>query len=154
MYKKLILSAAILVGTMQISATQAAQPSATARQHASQIASSCPGQWDGQICLKAVSEATMVMASTYGEVLQEQKHDASAENLKQHCAAATAASQGVYPAEAMRSAFTECANTMSDISNDTQIMPDPSLYQLLVGAVLCLDKDKTCANVESGLKQY
>jgi hypothetical protein len=131
-----------------------AQPSDTSVQYAKNVAASCPGRWDDQACLKSVSETTMTMTSLYGQTLQEQKQNSAANTLKEHCAAATAAMEGTYPAPAMRSAYTECANKISDIAEETQIVPDQSLYQLLVSAVLCLDKDRRCAAIEDGLKAY
>lgn len=112
------------------------------------------GKWAGQPCLNAVSASNMALASMYGAALQQANQNAQAENLKQHCAASTAATQGEYPADAMRSAFTECANSIVDISGATGLNPDPTRYQALIGAVWCLTGDAKCASVEQGLLPY
>jgi hypothetical protein len=86
--------------------------------------------------------------------LQEQKLNDAAEKIKQHCAAATAAREQEFPAYAMKSAFIECANMMSDVSDETRITPDLSHYQLLIGATMCLNKDPGCAEITKTLRQY
>lgn len=122
--------------------------------HARNIANVCPNAWDSEACLKAVSESNLVMVSNYGAVLQEKKLEAQAETLKQHCAASTAAREQVYPAYAMKSAFTECANIISDLVDQTKIRPDVDHYQLLVVPVLCLSQDARCVPLEKALLQY
>lgn len=118
------------------------------------LASSCIGKWDSQPCMSAVSGSNYALASMYGAALQQGGRNTEAEAVKQHCAASTAAAQGEYPAVAVRSAFTECANAMSDITEATQIKPEPSRYQILVSAVLCMTGDPRCAGVETGLTPY
>lgn len=132
-----------------------ALPSDSATDHAKIVASACvPGRWEEQGCLKAISGNVLVMASNYGVELQERGKKADAETLKQHCAAATAATRGEYPAYAMRSAFVECANIVYDIKEKAGLSPDLSQYQLLVGAVQCLDKSAACAAFEHGMQRY
>ncbi|MBU0859509.1 MAG: hypothetical protein KJ667_06205 [Alphaproteobacteria bacterium] len=113
----------------------------------------CPGQWESAHCLKAVSQSNMVMVSNYGAALQESGKKQAAEQLKQHCAASTAGTEGDYPAYAMKSAFTECANTIGDLAGQTNLKPDLSHYQLLVGATMCLDGAAECAPIEKTLRQ-
>ena len=130
-------------------------PSQTSLEYARRVANTCSGnRWEEQACLKAVSENVYVMASNYGATLQQRGKKAASEKIKEHCAAATAATQGEYPAYAMRSAFVECANMISDMVDSTRMSPDLSQYQLLVGAVQCLDKSTACMAIESGLKRY
>lgn len=114
----------------------------------------CPGQWESASCLKAVSQSNLVMVSNYGGALQESGKAQAAEQIKQHCAASTAGTEGDYPAYAMKSAFIECANTISTVSEQTGMTPDLSHYQLLVGATMCLDKAAGCANIEQTLRQH
>jgi hypothetical protein len=131
-----------------------AVPSATALTYAKLLGQSCPGQWESQTCLKAASQSSLTLAANYGGALQERKLNAEAEDIKQHCAASTAATQGEYPAYALKSAFIECANTMSDVAAKTSIDPDVSHYQLLVATVMCLDKDAGCVEIEKTLKGH
>ncbi len=118
------------------------------------IAQKCSGSWEAQDCLKVLSQSTLVLASNYGADLKEQGNENAAENLKQHCAAATAATRMEVPADAMRSAMTECANIIFDISQKTGVKPDQSHYQLLVYPVMCLSGDANCPAVEKGLAEY
>lgn len=98
------------------------------------------------------------MAVTYGEDLKQKNKPKGAEYLKQHCAAATAGTQDTtIPAYAFKSAFTECANAIAEINKQLNIMPDASLYQLLVIAITCLSEDKqqACSAIEQELiKNY
>lgn len=130
-------------------------PSQNALDYARSVANNClPGQWENQPCLKAVSENNLVMLSNYGATLKEAGKEAEAEVIKQKCAASTAASREEFPAYAMKSAFLECVNTIPEIANATQILPDQSQFQLLVAAIQCLDKAPTCAAIEQGLGVY
>ena len=130
-------------------------PSGTATDFAKRAARAClNGHWEDQACLKAISENTLVMAANYGAVLQRRGKNKASEILKEHCAAATAATKGEYPAYAMRSAYVECVNKIYDLTESTKVSPDLSQYQLLVGAVQCLDKSTACTGVESGLAKY
>ena len=139
--------------TKTVPAEKAASENAI--EFAKRVAKACvPGQWEGQPCLKAVSENNLVMLANYGEALQKRKKDKAVELIKEHCSASTAATQGEFPAYAMRSAFVECANMIYDITESSGILPDQSQYQLLVGAVQCLDKTVACAGIEKGLQRY
>lgn len=129
-------------------------PSTLAVQNAVMVAKACPTRWENPECLKAVSEVTLSMAANYAGALQESGKQADAETIKQHCAAATAATQQTYPAYAMQSAFTECANKIADVVQTSGAAPDLSQYQLLGGAVLCLQKHAGCKDIENGLKNY
>lgn len=137
-----------------LTAQAEAVPSATALTYAKLLGQSCPGQWESQTCLKAASQSSLTLAANYGGALQDKKLNAEAETIKQHCAAATAATQGEYPAYAMRSAFTECTGTISDVAEKTSVNPDVSHYQLLIATVMCLDKDAGCGEIEKTLKGH
>lgn len=133
---------------------QTGVPSATSVQFAQSVARACVSDWAAQKCLSAVSDSSMVMLSNYGADLQNRKMNTAAETLKQHCAATTAASQQNVPPYAMRSALTECANTIADLAASTGIQPDPSHYQLLVAPLLCLGADPACAEITAQMKLY
>ena len=120
----------------------------------SSVTRSCISKWDKPACLKSISQSTLSMASEYHDALTAAGKATEAENLKQHCAAATAATQQDFPAYAMKSAFTECANIISDIVEQTQMMPDANRYQLLYGSVSCMSADASCPAIESGLSAY
>lgn len=156
--KKYMISGAVLVcallsgASVQISSAQAS--SAQALEFASQIGSVCPGAWESPACLTAVSQSNYVLVSNYGALLQQARLNAQAETLKQNCAASTAHREQAFPAAAMRSAFVACANHISDIVDQTRVSPDPDHFQLLVAPVLCMDRDKSCAQLEKGLRQY
>ena len=113
----------------------------------------CPGQWESAYCLKAVSQSNLTMVSNYGAALKDRGKEQAAETLKQHCAASTAGTEGDYPAYAMKSAFTECANAIGDLAGQTNINPDLSHFQLLVGATMCLDRAAECQTIENSLRQ-
>ena len=134
----------------------AEEPSAESVKYAVGVAGVCLGRhWDRPSCLRVVSESTLTLAANYAGDLQTQGHERVLEDLKQHCAAATAMTgEEDYPADAMTSAFKECAEIMLDIATKTGVMPDPSHYQLLVGAVLCLELDSRCTFIEQGLGRY
>lgn len=139
----------------QAQTAQPAQPVITAQvaAFAKQIAGVCPENWENQDCLKALSESNLSMVSNYAETLDKAGHKDQLEPLKQTCAASTAAAKGAYPAEAMKSAFTECANSIYDITTKTSLTPDQSHYQLLVAGILCLNKDAQCKLLETSLKK-
>ena len=117
------------------------------------VGAHCPGQWEAPACLKAVSQSNLTMVSNYGEALHNGRKAQAAEQVKEHCAASTAATEGNYPAYAMKSAFIECANTITTITEQTGMTPDLSQFQLLVGAAMCLDKGAGCAGIETTLSQ-
>lgn len=121
--------------------------------HAKKIASICPGSWEQQNCLEAVSQSNLTLASNYAQTLDNAGKSGQLEPLKQLCAASTAATKGEYPAEAMNSAFTECANGIYEISQKSGVAPDQSNYQLLVAAILCLNKDPQCKMLERSMSQ-
>lgn len=144
-----IVSVALLFSAVT---AQAASPASLTA--AKSIAAACPGAWESPACLTAVSQSNYALVSNYGAVLQQAKLNTQAETLKQKCAASTAHREQAFPAKAMRSAFVECANSISDLVDQTKVSPDPDHFQMLVAPVLCLDKDKSCATLERGLKQY
>lgn len=147
------LVSGIFVSALPASAQQAT-PSAAATTHAGSVASACLSNWESPACLQAMSNSNMVLISNYGAELQQKGKNEAAESIKQHCAASTAAREQQFPAYAMKSAFTECANTMSDVTEQTGISPDPSHYQLLVASVLCMNGDRQCAPISQALKKY
>ncbi len=114
--------------------------------------SACPGRWSSQTCLNIVSTSTEQMIKHYAKQLNKQGHATTINTLTEECAAATAANQGTYPADAMRSAFTACANYLAEQSSAIHIQPNPTLYQMLIGSVLCLSEDQRCSSIESQLK--
>lgn len=111
----------------------------------------CNRGWSSQECMKTLSEASLVMTSRYAEDLDSKGHGNYLEELKNHCAASTAATKVTVPASAQRSAIVECVNHIVDISDSTGINPDPNFYQLMVGSVFCFDKQATCAIIEQSL---
>jgi hypothetical protein len=129
-----------------------AQASAESATYARLTSTHCLGRWARQECLTSISQSTLVLAANYAGLLESHGLVDAVEEIKQHCAAATAGTKGEYPAYAMQSAFTECANMIFDISEQTQVKPDLSHYQILVGAILCLSKDRRCAGIEKQLK--
>ena len=144
----------IALGFASTSPAQAQQVNKQVLAHAGQIASVCPQKWETQNCLKAVSSSNKTLAVNYATKLDQAGHKASVEQVKQVCAAATAGTEGEYPAYALQSAFTECVNGLYDISQKTNILPDQSHYQLLVGSVLCLSKAPQCAALEQQMSAY
>jgi hypothetical protein len=158
--KKLAFTAVTAVIVLASAPVQAQTPAQTPAadgqtlQFAGKIAGACLDHWEAPSCLSAVSESNMALLSNYGAALQNGGYAAEAEQLKQHCAATTAASQETVPAYAMRSALTECANTITDISGKTGVQPDPSHYQLLLAPLLCLSADPRCAPIAEQMKAY
>ena len=152
----LALTLTLTVGTLQTAQAQYMRKKASKESiaHARLVSRACLGQWESQKCLKAVSDSSLIMVANYGAALKRKGKGSQLETLKNHCAASTAASNGEYPAYAMQSAYAECANIISDIVDATNIMPDQSHYQLLVGPVLCLSKDRRCRGIESDLRKY
>ncbi len=120
--------------------------------HIRSMAVLCVGNWENENCSKELSALSMDMTTNYAEKLDKQskpeKKEAHMESLKQHCAASTAALKVSVPSYAMKSAITECVNIVADINEESSVKPDINLYQLLVGAVLCLNKDLSCENME------
>lgn len=147
-----VLFMAGLMMMAPVAAQAAADPMAV--KFARQVVQVCPGAWDKPDCLTILSHSNYMMLANYGAALQENNQAAAAENLKQHCAAATAHREQAFPAYAMRSAFVECANTISDISDQTGLRPHQDLYQLLVLPVYCLDGHATCPMIEKSLQRY
>lgn len=130
-------------------------PSQAAFDNARNVASYClDGKWETPDCLKAVSQNNLTMAANYSAALNEVGKNGAAEVIKQKCAASTAATREEVPAYAMKSAFLECVNTIPEIANGTGVLPDQSQFQLLVAAIQCLDKAKSCAMIEQGLSAY
>lgn len=148
---RIALLASLVLITMP-AAAQAQSPKLL--EHARSIAKACPGNWEAQGCLSTVSASNMDLAVDYMTKLDAAGKKDAVEEAKQLCAASTAATKGEYPAYAMQSAFTECANGIYDISEKTGVKPDQSHYQLLVGAVLCLSKAKECSVMEQQMQAY
>lgn len=127
------------------------QASEQARVFAQTLSANCLRSWTTQPCLKNISQSVLVLAANYAGDLESQGLIGAVEQIKQHCSAATAGTKGEYPAYAMQSAFTECANMIYDVSEQTKIKPDLSHYQLLVSSILCMNKDRSCSNIEKSL---
>ncbi len=122
------------------------------RSYAQKISRVCPGNWEAYPCLQAVSESTLVMAANYAGALKNRGYTAAVEKIKNHCAAATAAREREFPAYAMKSAYTECANMIYDVTEETGLKPDQSHYQLLVGPILCMSDDWRCETLEDQMR--
>lgn len=120
-------------------------------QHVRNMSAKCRGRWETQGCMKTLSNVSLVMVSNYAADLKNHNHMAAVETLKQHCAASTAALQVKVPAYAMRSAMTECVNHISDLNDQTGLRPDPNFSQMIVGAILCIDKNMACFLMEMQL---
>ncbi|NCC21570.1 MAG: hypothetical protein EOM26_03810 [Alphaproteobacteria bacterium] len=118
------------------------------------IAQQCIGNWESQACISILAQSNLVLAANYAEKLEKRGQKKATEAVKEHCAAATAATQQDVPAYAMRSAMTECANAIYDISRATKVEPDQSHYQLLVYPTMCLSEDQQCPAIEAGLEDY
>ncbi len=151
---KILMMMAFIVGANAQKSFAQNEVSPEVMQYARDISSHCVKQWDKPVCLSEVSQATLILAANYAGDLQSSGMIGAVEQIKQHCAAATAATQGDYPAYAMKSAFTECANKIYDVSEQTSIKPDLSHYQLLIGAIMCLNKDRNCSSIEQQLGAY
>ncbi len=125
----------------------------TIKEIARDIVKSCNGgKWETQACLTELGTLSFATTTTYADKLQKiNSNEATLEKLKQECAASTAPMQGEYPAYAVTSAMTVCANTIYDLSVETGQKPDPDLYQLLVGSIMCLNKQANCIGIEQQL---
>jgi len=119
--------------------------------HLKDMSQNCPKAWNTQACLASMAESNKTLASLYAEDLDKGGFKPKLELIKEHCAASTAASQIEVPAYAMKSAMTECANTMHDLSETTKINPPLPHYQLLVTSIFCLDQDPRCKSLEDTL---
>lgn len=119
--------------------------------HVGDIAQKCPGSWNRQACLAALSNSVMSMASQYAEALQNTGNETSLEPLKEHCAAATAATKIEVPVYAMVSAMTECVNAVYDISEATQVKPHLMHYRLTIDTIFCLKGEPQCLSLEKQL---
>ena len=135
-----------------IAAGPAGTPSDIALKLGKAAGAVCPERWESAECMAVISQSNYMMLANYGSDLQKAGRNGEAEQVKQHCAASTAAREQSFPAYAMKSAFIECANLLSDLVATTGMKPDMSEYQLLVGATLCLDKDQRCTAISDQLK--
>ncbi len=122
---------------------------------AGNIARSCPQQWEDEECLRATSQAALVLVSNYGGRLDQAGKKGHMETLKENCAASTAATQedGI-PAYAMKSAYTVCMNSIADVADASGVKPDPSYMQLLLATVLCMEKSPQCQMMELALRKW
>ena len=149
-----ILLFVLVASTLFIQSVVAQQVSPQVMSHAVKIAKTCPDHWEKTACTEAISNSNMDMVVNYATALEKAGHKASLEPLKEHCAAATAIPEENIPAYAFQSAYTECVNSIYDISQKTKVTPDQSHYQLLVGSVLCLNKAPECAGLEKQMQVY
>lgn len=122
--------------------------------HAKNVANSCLGKWDSALCIKAMGASNKDLAINYAETLNAQGQKASLDAIKNGCAAATVDEKGEFPASAFASAYSECINTIYDITTKTNVLPDQSHYQLLVAGGLCLNADPRCAMFEQQMKAW
>lgn len=111
----------------------------------------CSHEWSSQECMKTLSGASLVMVSNFAEDLHEKGHAEHLESLKQNCAASTAGTKVEVPAYAQRSAFVTCINHIVTINEKTGVKPNADFYQLMVGAIMCFDKNQSCAVIERSL---
>jgi hypothetical protein len=147
-----VAPATTTIATAASPAPTAAPPSPQAVELGKQAGAVCPGKWESPECLSVISTSNLAMLSNFGAALKNKGLEADAEQVKQHCAASTAAQKQAYPGYAMKSAFIECANLMADITQKTGVQPDLGQYQLMVGATMCLDNDLRCAGITEQLK--
>lgn len=131
-----------------------AQVSQAAMVYAEKIANACLKNWSAPQCLSVVSESNRVLASNYMEVLDKAGKKPAVETIKNHCAASTASEKQTFPADAMKSAFVECANTINDVSTASGTVPDLSHYELLIAAILCMDGNDKCVPITATLEQF
>ncbi len=111
----------------------------------------CSHEWSSQECMKTLSGASLVMVSNFAEDLHNKGHGGHLESLKQNCAASTAGTKVEVPAYAQRSAFVTCVNHIVTINEKTGVKPNADFYQLMVGAIMCFDKNQSCAVIERSL---
>ena len=150
---RLVLCLMVMI-TAQQAAAQQEIPSNTALKYATVVADACVMRWEDQACVRALSESSLVMVSDYGAVLKYQKMEDSAEILKQHCAATTAATKQEVPPYAMESAMKECLEYISMIVSKSGVRPDMSHYQLMTMSTLCLGKTRECPAIEQQMMAY
>lgn len=149
----LACAAPVMTAGVPARAQTAPQMSEAAAGYAKSISRQCLRGWESQRCLAALSESALALTANYAAALDKGRKKKFLDGLKNQCAAATAATEGRYPAEAMVSAYTECANAIYDISEASGVSPDLSHYQLLIGGILCLSDDPQCEIVEKGLRR-
>lgn len=138
-----------------VHAQSAPAPSPAVAKEIKNIKAACiPARWETPDCLKTMGESNLVLASSYAESLKKDGKTKEADQIVQHCAASTAAREQEVPAYAMKSAMTECANTIGDIAQATEITPDLTHYQLFFAGVLCLSQSPECTMVEDGIRQF
>lgn len=111
----------------------------------------CPGNWESQACLSTISQIVYKMVEKYEKGLDNISRSQYTPALREHCAAAVAAAYDEYPAYAMKSAYTACANGLFEMSEHIALKPQPEAYQLLVSAILCLSGDARCPEIEKQL---
>ena len=153
--QKLCLFVALLCGaflTVSYAKNSYAQVASSTLLHMNNMATYCVGSWEDEACIKELSSISMDLTTGYAELLDASKQQGAMEVLKQHCAASTAALKVLVPAYAMKSAITECVNSISDISEATLIKPDLNLYQFMVISVMCLGNDPSCKDIEQQFK--
>ena len=119
--------------------------------HVRNMSAQCKGKWETQGCMKTLSNVSLVMVSNYAADLKRHNRLSAIESLKQNCAASTAALQIKVPAYAMREAMTVCVNHISDLNDQTGLRPDPNYSQMIVGSILCIDKNMSCFLMEMQL---
>lgn len=121
--------------------------------HTQEIGAYCVGSWQSQPCMKALASTNLSVATVYARTLEAKGQKKMHEPLLKGCSASTAAVKREVPAYAMKSAMTECANAISDISNATKIKPNPTHFQLLVEPIFCLSGEPRCGKFEELLRQ-
>ncbi len=150
----LCIAQIIAINIVAPSKAYASEASEEAVFFAQTLSVSCLQQWDQAKCLTNISQAALILAANYAGDLESKGMIGAVEQIKQNCSAATAGTKGNYPAYAMKSAFTECANIIADVAEQTNIKPDLSHYQLLINSIMCLNKDRSCPAIEQQLQAY
>lgn len=105
-------------------------------------------KWTSPKCLRMISESVLQMAGEYSARLEAKSKVKGMDDLRENCAAATAASKIAVPAYAMESALAACVNSIYKISQETGILPDADLYQLVIMPAVCLKKQGQCSELE------
>lgn len=111
------------------------------------VAEHCvPDKWATNACLEAVTNSNADLVAIYSGQLTAAGRLGYAFQVLNDCAAA--ADFEANKASILRNDFAVCANQMSDIFDATGITPIlPAQYDILVGAVQCMDDHPRCKAV-------
>lgn len=149
-----IFCATVMGMTMAAQPSQAQKISPQVMTHARTVAINCVGQWRTASCIQAMGKSNKDLVINYATALNAKGAKAALDILKQGCAASTVAEKNNMPSKAFASAYNECSNTIYDLTNRTNTLPDQSHYQLLVAGALCMDGDSRCGDFEVQMKNW